>query len=86
MTVLMDDLEAGEMRIQYRLFLRRLEELLEVKMQLTSMEILKRMLRTEDKRYQDCEVIMDVLTRAACLKSVEGSFPEKVFWTHPPQN
>ena len=53
-------------------------------MEFTSMEILKRMLRTEDKRYQDCEVIMDVLTRAACLKSVEGSFPEKVFWTHPP--
>ena len=67
-----DDLDAGEMRTQYRLFLHRLEELLAVKMEFNSMEIMKRMLRTEDKRFKDCEVVMDVLTRAACLKSVES--------------
>ena len=68
------------MRVQYRLFLRRLEELLkeedrkakEKRMEFTSIEIMKRMLKTDDRRYEDCEGIMDVLTRAACLKSVES--------------
>ena len=61
------------MRIQYRLFLRRLEELLKVKgIEFSSIEIMKKMLKTEERRYVDCEAVMDVLTRAACLKSVES--------------
>ena len=62
------------MRLQYRQFVRNLEDLLamENSSEFSSMKLLQLMLETAGERYVDCESIMDILTRAAVTKSVES--------------
>lgn len=63
-----------EMRAQHQEFLRRIEEITEVKDsdKLSSMEVMVMLLNTEAKRFQGCEAVIDILCQAAAMKSVES--------------
>lgn len=64
----------SEWREQYQQFLRVLTSISSMKdsHKFTSMDILILLLATEAKRYQGCELVMDIITRAATLMSVES--------------
>ena len=40
--------------------------------QFTSMDIMVKFMKTEDKLYQGCEAVMNILTQAATIKTVES--------------
>ena len=66
--------EEIELRIQYRRFLEQLQDIsnLEDSEKFTSMQIFILLLNTKEKRWQNIEGIMDILVRAALMKSVEA--------------
>ena len=63
-----------ELRFQFRIFVEKLSTLGEEKDwdQLTSMDILVKMMSTEEERWKGCEGIMDILCQAATKKTVES--------------
>jgi hypothetical protein len=63
-----------EMRAQHQAFLRSLADVVKMKNSetLTSMQIMVLMMNTDGKRYLGCEAVMDILCKAAAMKSVES--------------
>ena len=63
-----------EMRAQHQEFSRKLAEIVKMKdsEKLESMEIMVLLMETDGKRYEGCEVILDVLCQAAAMKSIES--------------
>ena len=64
-----------EWREQHQQFVRRFSEIARGRTDLdtiSSMQILVLLLETEAKRYEGCQLIMHIVTRAATLKSVES--------------
>jgi len=63
-----------EWRQQYQEFWRKMAMVNEQKgsSQFTSMDIMVKFMKTEDKLYQGCEAVMNILTQAATIKTVES--------------
>ena len=69
-----DRCDRTEMRYQYQECLRKLSDISKRKdtEQLKSMEVIVLMMDTDSKRFQVCEIVMDVICQAAAMKSVES--------------
>ena len=66
--------DQDELKAQYQLFIRKLAEVSEEKYsdKFSSMDIMKKMLATDGKKYEGCEMVIDLLCQAAVIKSVES--------------